>query len=74
MTLERFGFIGTNRECFWGMTGAYWVTPLKVNQIIPPKTKRSRRAKKGKKGKKGKKTGPKKKNSKKLSLERLFRD
>merc|ERR1719454_836219 len=30
MTLERFGFIGMNRECFWGMTGVKWVTPLKV--------------------------------------------
>ena len=54
MTLERFGFIGTNRECFWGMTGVKWVTPLKVEQIIPPKHKA-----KGKKGKKGGKKGKK---------------
>merc|ERR1712167_395215 len=33
MTLERFGFIGMNKQCFWGMTGVKWVTPLKVEQI-----------------------------------------
>lgn len=38
MTLERFGFIGTNKKCFWGMVGVKWVTPLKVEQI-KPKTK-----------------------------------
>ena len=30
MTLERFGFIGTNKKCYWGMVGVKWVTPLKV--------------------------------------------
>ena len=30
MTLERFGFIGMNKKCFWGMVGVDWVTPLKV--------------------------------------------
>ena len=35
MTLERFGFIGMNKKCFWGMIGVDWVTPLKVEQIRP---------------------------------------
>ena len=35
MTLERFGFIGEDKKCYWGMTGVEWVTPLKVNQIKP---------------------------------------
>ena len=35
MTLERFGFIGTDKKCFWGMVGVKWITPLKVEQIIP---------------------------------------
>ena len=35
MTLERFGFIGTEKKCFWGMVGVKWITPLKVEQIIP---------------------------------------
>ena len=30
MTLERFGFIGTTKKCYWGMVGVKWVTPLKV--------------------------------------------
>ena len=30
MTLERFGFIGEDKKCYWGMTAVYWVTPLKV--------------------------------------------
>jgi hypothetical protein len=34
MTLERFGFIGTDKKCFWGMVGVKWITPLKVEQII----------------------------------------
>ena len=33
MTLERFGFIGTDKKCFWGMVGVKWITPLKVEQI-----------------------------------------
>ena len=37
MTLARFGFVGTDKSCFWGMTGVHWLTPLKVDQIIPPK-------------------------------------
>ena len=36
MTLERFGFIGMEKKCFWGMIGVYWKTPLKIKQI-PPK-------------------------------------
>lgn len=35
MTLERFGFIGMNKKCFWGMVGVDWVTPLKIHQINP---------------------------------------
>jgi len=38
MTLERFGFIGTDKKCFWGMVGVKWITPLKVEQIIPSPT------------------------------------
>ena len=33
MTLERFGFVGTDKRCFWGMVGVKWITPLKVEQI-----------------------------------------
>ena len=33
MTLERFGFIGTDKKCFWGMVGVKWITPLKVEQM-----------------------------------------
>ena len=25
MTLERFGFIGMDKKCFWGMVGVNWV-------------------------------------------------
>jgi len=35
MTLERFGFIGQNKKCFWGMVGVKWITPLKVDQKNP---------------------------------------
>lgn len=35
MTLERFGFIGMDKKCFWGMVGVDWVTPLKVSQVKP---------------------------------------
>jgi hypothetical protein len=37
MTLERFGFIGMDKKCFWGMVGVDWVTPLKITQIKPGK-------------------------------------
>jgi hypothetical protein len=30
MTLERFGFIGMDKKCFWGMIGVEWLTPLKI--------------------------------------------
>ena len=33
MTLERFGFIGMDKRCFWGMVGVKWLTPLKVEQM-----------------------------------------
>lgn len=39
MTLERFGFIGTDKKCYWGMVGVKWVTPLKVDQIVPDSSK-----------------------------------
>jgi hypothetical protein len=32
MTLERFGFIGMEMKCFWGMIGVEWITPLKIEQ------------------------------------------
>ena len=35
MTLERYGYIGMDKRCFWGMVGVKWMTPLKVNQIHP---------------------------------------
>lgn len=35
MTLERFGFIGMDKKCFWGMVGVEWITPLKIEQIKP---------------------------------------
>ena len=43
MTLERFGFIGTDKKCFWGMVGVKWITPLKVEQLY---TKEMEEAKK----------------------------
>ena len=35
MTLERFGFIGMNKRCFWGSIGLLWKRPLPVEQILP---------------------------------------
>jgi len=35
MTLERFGFIGMDRRCFWGSIGILWKRPLPVEQILP---------------------------------------
>lgn len=35
MTLERFGFVGLDKRCFWGMVGVEWLTPLRVTQIKP---------------------------------------
>ena len=35
MTLERFGFIGQNKKCMWGMVGVKWRTPLSVAQKDP---------------------------------------
>ena len=42
MTLERFGFIGTDKKCFWGMVGVKWITPLKVEQLITTQMKTDR--------------------------------
>jgi len=42
LTLERFGVIGTNQMCFWGMIGVHWKKPLPVWQIkskTQPQTK-----------------------------------
>lgn len=30
MTLERFGFIGMEKRCFWGSIGVLWKRPLPV--------------------------------------------
>merc|ERR1719387_633902 len=35
MTLERFGFIGMDKACFWGSIGVLWKRPLPVEQILP---------------------------------------
>ena len=31
MTLERFGFIGMDKQCFWGSIGLLWKKPLPVD-------------------------------------------
>lgn len=36
ITLERFGFVGTGKECYWGLIGVLWVKPLPIHQILPP--------------------------------------
>lgn len=38
MTLERFGFIGMDKQCFWGSIGVLWKRPLPVDQILPNAT------------------------------------
>jgi hypothetical protein len=38
MTLERFGFIGMDKRCFWGSIGVLWKRPLPVDQILPNNT------------------------------------
>lgn len=38
MTLERFGFIGMDKRCFWGAIGVLWKRPLPVHQIMPNTT------------------------------------
>ncbi len=38
MTLERFGFIGMEKKCFWGSIGVLWKRPLPINQILPSNT------------------------------------
>ena len=35
MTLERFGFIGMDKRCYWGAIGVLWKRPLPVEQILP---------------------------------------
>merc|ERR1712224_640627 len=34
MDLSRFGFIGTDKECFWGLIGVHWIKPLPVAQEL----------------------------------------
>lgn len=62
MTLERFGFIGMNKKCFWGMIGVEWITPLKVTQLKSGPT-----PKPVKKEEKGKVVGTVKYKGKKIS-------
>ena len=31
MTLERFGFVGMDKRCFWGNIGVLWKRPLPVD-------------------------------------------
>ena len=38
MTLERFGFIGMDKKCYWGSIGVLWKRPLPVEQILPNAT------------------------------------
>ena len=38
MTLERFGFIGMDKRCYWGSIGVLWKRPLPVEQILPNNT------------------------------------
>ena len=35
MTLERFGFVGLDQKCYWGLIGILWTSPLQVEQILP---------------------------------------
>lgn len=32
ITLERFGFIGHDKKCYWGLFGVMWIKPLPVWQ------------------------------------------
>ena len=41
MTLERFGFIGMEKKCYWGSIGVLWKRPLPVEQILPGITETS---------------------------------
>lgn len=38
MTLERFGFVGTDKKCYWGLIGVQWIKPLPIWQILPNST------------------------------------
>ena len=35
MELSRFGMIGTEKSCYWGLIGVQWVKPLPVWQVKP---------------------------------------
>jgi hypothetical protein len=34
MDLSRFGFIGSNKQCYWGLIAVLWQKPLPVAQEI----------------------------------------
>lgn len=34
MDLSRFGFIGSDRQCYWGLIAVLWQKPLPVAQEI----------------------------------------
>lgn len=33
ITLARFGFVGWDKKCYWGLFGVQWVKPLPIFQI-----------------------------------------
>lgn len=39
MTLERFGLIGTDKKCYWGLIGVLWKQPLPLGEVkkSPPR-------------------------------------
>ena len=34
MDLSRFGFIGSEKICYWGLIAVMWITPLPVSQEL----------------------------------------
>jgi len=34
MDLSRFGFIGSDKICYWGLIAVMWITPLPVTQEL----------------------------------------
>ena len=39
ITLSRFGFIGWDEKCYWGLFGVMWVKPLPIWQQLDSLTK-----------------------------------
>ena len=35
MTLERFGFIGMEKQCYWGGIGTLWKSGLGIEHVLP---------------------------------------